>query len=135
MAANVITIATTVSIKGTGISASLAASDSVNQVGSAYNEETQVITSAAPVKLNINPDIQDGNLMVLSLRNTAAVVAGVAAADANYIDIATDSTMTNKIATIPPSKSHPIPTPGGTVNLWAQAHLADIPCVFLAIET
>jgi hypothetical protein len=134
MAANKITESLTISIRGAAFSASMTATATADQLGSAYNEESQTITSATVTKLDINPDIPDGKLGYFIFKNTSVPQVGVLPVDATYIDIATDDTMTNKIATVQPGRAAYLPIPGGTVNLWAQAHGANTPSVFLAIE-
>jgi hypothetical protein len=135
MAANKITETITLKIAGTSLSASVGASVTTDQVGSNYNEETQLITAAVPVKIDISPDIADGNLGYFIARNLSVPQSGVLPADSTYVDIATDAAMVNKIATMQPGRGHYSPPPAGTVNLWAQAHGADVQIIFLAIET
>jgi hypothetical protein len=126
MAANKITETITLKIAGTNFSASVTGGVTVDQVGTNYTEETQTITAAAPVQLDINPNIVEGNLGFLILKNVDV---------ANAVNIATDSAMGNIIATIKATRAAYIPPPGGTVVLWAQAVGADVQVVFLACET
>ena len=123
--ANKITVSVSLQIAGTQVSAKLAGSSTVNQVGSNYGEETQTITESAGVALDIPATITEGNLGYLVVKNLDA---------ANPIDIATDDAMLHKIATVLAGQTVLIFPPGGTVALWGKATTADVASAFLAVE-
>lgn len=135
MAQNQITLTLNVAVKDGSGGVSMTGTDNVQQVGSNYSKMTQVVTSGVPVKLLIDPNIADGDLGYLTVRNLGVAIAGNLAADQPYLDVATDAGMLNKIMNVPPGHARFITPPGGTVNLWAQAHNSDVPATTMAIET
>lgn len=123
--ANKITQSITLKIAGSSFTASITGSSTVDQVGTNYTEETQIIPEAAAVLLDIGSSIPEGQLGYLEVKNLDAE---------NSVDIATDTDMVNKIATITAGGFSLITPPGGTVALYAKANTADVQIVFLAIE-
>jgi hypothetical protein len=123
--ANKISRSVTVRLSGSNFSASMSGNTTQDQVGSNYTEETQLITESAPVQLDIGASIAEGNLGDLIVKNLDPT---------NYIELATDSGMLHKIATITAGKSDVVSPPGGTVGIWGQANTADVQIAFLAIE-
>ena len=137
MAANKITETITLRIAGTSVAASMTGQLTFEQQGSNYVQETQLATVDAAVALDIQSDIEEGNLGYLMIRNLATLPKNPTPPkdEQNAIDVATDAGMTNKIATVYPERSLFIPPPGGTKGIWVQAKFADAPIVFLAIES
>ncbi len=124
--ANKITQEITLKVAGVSSTASITSKTTIDQVGTNYTEETQLITSSAAVQLDIGTSIPEGQLGYLLVKNLDT---------ANPIDIATDEAMTNKIATIAANNGSTVSSPGGTTVLWALATTADVQIVFLAIQT
>ncbi len=134
MAANKITVSQSVKVSDASGGVSMTASDSFDQIGSNYSKLTQTITTAVPVKLVVDQNIADGNLGYVEVRNLALKAAGVLPADQTYINLASDSAMVNLIMSVQPGISHFFQPPLGTVNIWAQAHNADVQATVMAIE-
>lgn len=124
--ANKITQSITLKIAGSSFTASITGSSTIDQVGTNYTEETQLIPEAAAVVLDIGTSIPEGQLGYLEVKNLDT---------ANPVDIATDADMVNKIATVAAGGFSLITPPGGTVALYAKATTADVQIVFLAIQT
>ena len=135
MAQNKITTTVTLKLVSPGGTDTLTATVTTDQVGSNFSKETQLITTADAIQLDIPSDIADGKLGQLMIRNMSAVAnPTVALADETYIDIALDEPMVNKIARVRPQECHLINSPAGTSTLFLQAHGADVPIIFFAIE-
>jgi len=124
--ANKITQTITLKVAGSASTASVSSTTNVDQVGTNYTEQTQVITESAPVQLDIGDSIPEGQLGYLLVKNLDA---------ANPIDIATDNGMVNTIATIAANTGSTVSSPNGTTTLYAKATTADVQIVFLAIQT
>ena len=124
--ANKITQSNTLKISGSSFTASITGNIVTDQVGTNYTEETQLITEAAAVALDIGSSIPEGQLGYLLVKNLDTE---------NPVDIATDVDMVNKIATIVAGGGNQISPPGGTIALYAKATTADVQIVFLAIQS
>ncbi len=131
--ANKITQSISLKISGTSFSAQVAGIVTTTQVGSNYTEETQLITVADAIALDIGSNISEGDLGYLLIRNLGEVDA--TDATANFVAIATDEPMANKVATIPPGQGILILPPAGTIALWGQSTVNDVQIIFLAVET
>lgn len=131
--ANKITETVSLKITGPSFSATMSGTAITDQSGSHYTEQTQIISVAAPEQLDIAPDITEGSLGYLLVRNMGSPPAALTDPE-NVVDIATDEGMENKIATVRPGKGAFIPPPEGTVVFWAKAALADVTVIFLAVE-
>ncbi len=136
MAANKITESISLKLVSPGGTDSLSGSVVLDQIGSNFVKETQLITTADAIALDIPADIVNGKLGYLMIRNLAPIaVPPVDPAAEAYVDIALDEPMVNKIATIRPGKGAYIPPPGGVTALWGQANGADVQIIFFAIES
>ncbi len=132
--ANKISVSQTVKVSDASGGVGMTATDVFDQVGTNYSKLTQTITNAVPVKLVVDQNIIDGNLGYVEVRNLGVKVAGVLPQDQNYLNIASDAGMVNLIMSVQPGISHFFQPPLGTINLWAQAHVADVQATVMAIE-
>jgi len=111
----------TLSISGSGVSASLSKSKSGSQAGADFTQQTQVVGTSAEA-LDISADISAaGYLMVINLDET------------NFVEVALDSGVsTQKFAKLRAGEF--LLLPPSTFTLYAKADTAPVSVAILAIE-
>jgi hypothetical protein len=123
--ANKITISIGVRLSGTGFSISGATSSTIDQVGTDYTAESQLIDKTTPALLDIGTGITEGQLGFLWVRNTD---------EANFVTLSSDAPGAVPIAKIPAGRSILLHPDGGTKVIYAKADTANVVVDFMAIE-